>query len=402
MINIDLVYKMWEDAVLKEHFAIVPNIKNENHIFELGKILNALDIDPFLIDTVIENIKNREKIVRINEERERKVPPGHILVKNKKSGYLYVILKSTYNDNPERYSLPTSLEKSEWETGKEMPDEVPEDDLIKTPRVAKAKIKADPSDSDIKLQGDVEAEEPQDAILQSTEPMSISDYGVDLKHFQDKERLVNDEEFKSKRKNSKLELPETLEPYRIPDEVKQSALVPEIYIEIIERIINTYNVEEASDLNFYVKDLDIDGTLKEQLGKLIAITNLTLADEIAEYFTNDLKEYVKYIKQYDSSNETSFADDSALDTDWINKAESSRKKMLNFLSKKFSDGFMVVAATSSDAKDLKSLNFKQNKNKNVGDANVKVSANDKEFWLRIKLEIPKQDAEDSTDEDAEN
>ena len=91
MSNIDLIYNAWANLVLREYSAFVPDINNENHIFELGKILNELGLDSFEIEETIENIKNQSKIVRINEERERKVPPGHILVKNKKVQMILVV-----------------------------------------------------------------------------------------------------------------------------------------------------------------------------------------------------------------------------------------------------------------------------------------------------------------------
>ena len=401
MLNIDTIYKMWENAVSKEYFSATPNIKNENHIFELGKILDTLGIDAFLIDSVIESIKNHDKVVLITEERERKVPPGHILVKNKKSGYLYVILKSTYSDNPERYSLPTNIEKSEWESGTDEPEEKPEDDLVTTPRVEKSKIKADMTSSDIKLQGDVEDEEPPLSVQEPMESKSIFDYGVDKKQFQSKDRLVNDNEFKTKRKKAKLELPETLDPYKIPEDVVKNALVPLIYTELVERIVNTYNVEEAAELNFYVNDLDISGDLKDQLGKLIAIINITLPDELAEYFIEDLKQYKEYTAQYDKTNETKYSEDSALDVEWIKKAETTRKKTLNSLTEKFDKDFLIIAATSSDPKDLKALNVKKNKDSNVGDANVKVNVNEKDYWVRIKLEVPKDENDSDEDGDKE-
>ena len=398
MSNIDLIYNAWANLVLREYSAFVPDINNENHIFELGKILNELGLDSFEIEETIENIKNQSKIVRINEERERKVPPGHILVKNKKSGYLYIVQKSTYSDNPERYSLPTNAEKQEWETGDdEPPPEQPEDTVIKTPRVSKAKIKGDAQSADIELKGDVESEEPLNAVEEPIDnSSSIFKFKINKAHFS-KDITPSDTDFKSKRKTAKLDLPSGLDPYIIPDAVKKTALVPAVYPILVERIINTYNIEEAAELSFYINDLDIKGNLSEQLGQILTIINLTLSEELAEYFTGDLKNYISYVKEYDNSNETTYAKDSSLSEDWIKIAAKYRKKMLNFLSNKFNDEFIVVAATSSDPKDVKALNVGSKKDEKIGDANVKINANDKNYWLRIKIEAPENKQEPESD-----
>jgi hypothetical protein len=398
MSDIDLIYNRWVKSLVNEYSSVTPNFNNQNHIFELGKILRDLGLSPIQIDEAIENIRNQYTITRINEERERKVPPGHILVKNKKSGYLYIILKSTYNDNPERYALPTSIEKSEWESGEEKTAEKPEDTVIKTPRVSKAKLKADPSTADITLNGDVEDEEPLNAIQSPMDTStSITKFKINKSHFS-KNRLPSEEEFSSKRKKAGLELPETLEPYRVPDEIKQTALVPVTYVELVERIINTHNIEQGEELSFYIEELDVSGNLPDQLGQLITAINLTVADELSEYFVEDLKNYISYMKQYDESNQTTYSNDSALTQEWIKIASKNRKKMLNFLSNKFKDEFIVVAATSSDVKDLNALNVGSKSSEKIGDVNVKVNANDKDYWLRIKLEIPEKTDDSDTDE----
>lgn len=393
MTGIDLIYNMWIKTLASEYNAPHPDINNENHIFELGKILNQMHIDPFEIDQIIENVKNTNKIVRLDEARERKVPPGHILVKNKKSGYLYVILKSTYNDNPERYSLPSQQEKIEWESGVEDPEVKPDDELVTTPKVVqKARIKADPADINIKLQGDVEDEEPQNAVEEPSDSGSIFDYGVDGEHFNDKSRLKKQDDFNSNVKKLKLEPPKTLDPYRLPEDIKQNALVPVIYLELIERIINTYNKEQAAELGFYVTNLNISGNLMDQLGQLISSVTLTLSDEVSSYFIEDLKSYSQYLTQYDKANETNFSEHTVLNLEWIKEAEKTRKKMLNFLSKKFDSEFFIIAATSSDKNDVKALNVGAKKDSKIGDVNVKVNVNDKNYWLRIKLEAPETES----------
>ena len=118
---------------------------------------------------------------------------------------------------------------------------------------------------------------------------------------------------------------------------------------------------------------------------------------MAEYFTDDLKNYISYVKEYDNSNETTYAKDSSLSEDWIKIAAKYRKKMLNFLSNKFNDEFIVVAATSSDPKDVKALNVGSKKDEKIGDANVKINANDKNYWLRIKIEAPENKQEPESD-----
>ena len=279
MINIDLIYDKWIGCIRENYSGAVPNIENENHLFELGAILRDIGTSPDEIDGIIQNISTYNRIIKINEERERKVPPGHILVKNKKSGYLYVILKSTYSDNPERYSLPTNVEKSEWESGVDEPTEKPEDQVITTPRVSKSKLKASRSDiDDIELKGDVEEEEPVNATEQPSDGRSVNKFKVNVKALSNKDRLSSENEFNSKRKKAKLELPETLNPYKIPDEVRKLALTPIIYPDLIERIINTYNIEQGADLNFYIDNFVVSGNLQQQLGKLITIINLTLPE----------------------------------------------------------------------------------------------------------------------------
>lgn len=403
MSDVDIIYNLWVRQVTREYSSIAPDTSNENHVFELGKILNNLGLTPIEIDEMIENIKDQHRIIKITEERERKVPPGSILVKNKKSGYLYVILKSTYSDNPERYALPTQDEKTEWETGTEKPPpDEPEDDLVKTPKVAKAKIQADPYTAvDISLKGDVEDEEPQNAVQEPQDPVSAFKYGINRKHFMD-DRLESDATFEAKRRKAKLELPDDLEPYRIPDQVISSALVPIFYAPLVERIINTYNKEQGAEISFYIDNFDIEGPLSEQLGQLFTVINLTLTDEIADYFMADLKSYIDYVNQYDNTNQTTYAKDSALMEEWIKISTKSRKKMLNFLSEKFDENFFVIAATTKDSKDVKALGVSSKTKSVAGDANIKINSNNKEHWLRMKIEKPDTGELFQTEKDGPN
>jgi hypothetical protein len=386
MIDIDLIYNKWVDYIYENYSNPIPDINNENHLFELGSVLRDLNISPKKIDQIIENIKSYGKIVRLDEERERKVPPGHILVKNKKSGYLYVILKSTYNDNPERYALPTNIEKSEWESGQEQDAEAPEDQVITTPKVAKAKMKAEPSDlEDIDLRGDIEDEEESNATEQQSDPINLNKFKINTKKLADNTRLDSIDKFNAKRKKFGLEYPETLSPYKIPDEVKKSALTPIIYPELVERIINTYNIDQASELNFYIENFIVDGELPKQLATLISAINFTLSEDMSMFFIEDLKNYIKYIKSYDKDNKTSYYQDSALKKDWINVSKKTKRKMLNFLADKFDDEFIIVAAATQDSNDIKALNLSKKSDKKPADVNIKINANDKDHWLRINL-----------------
>ena len=86
--------------------------------------------------------------------------------------------------------------------------------------------------------------------------------------------------------------------------------------------------------------------------------------------------------------------------EWIDISQKTKTKVLNFLATKFEDEFTIVAGASEDANDIKALNLSKNNSKKPSDANLKINANGKDHWLRIKL-AENEKEEDNSDGEAE-